>query len=57
MLERRGKSGTTDTGVRTRCTDHAHTPQAEQDWMSTFQVRWTEHLGRERQGDWTKTAA
>ena len=44
MHERRGKPGVKDSGARTRQSDHGQTPHAEQEWVSTYQLRWSEHV-------------
>jgi hypothetical protein len=48
MSERRGKGPQADRGARTRRSDHGDGPQSVQDWMTTFQLRWIEHLGSKR---------
>jgi len=48
MHERRGKRDVEDTGARTRRTDHAHTPHVISEWMTTFNLRWVEHLKHRR---------
>jgi hypothetical protein len=51
MAERRGAKGVHDLGVRTRATDEApkpSTPHALRVWMSTFELRWAEHLTNAR---------
>lgn len=50
MIERRRRQSR-DTGARTRRTDRGGASHALQDWMTTFNLRWVEHLkGRDRNG-------
>jgi len=47
MIERRGAGGVRDIGVRTRRTDRFQapsTPYALPAWLSTFSLRWVDHL-------------
>ncbi len=46
MSERRSRRGAGDSGARTRRTDHVDTPQGLQDWITTFNLRWMEYIGR-----------
>ena len=46
MRERRRTSDRREEGAQTRRTDHAHTPQAFGEWVTTFNLRWVEHLKR-----------
>jgi len=51
MVERRGLRRVRDTGARTRGSDRAvkpATPHATPVWMTTFQLRWADHLGRRK---------
>jgi hypothetical protein len=45
MLERRRKESH-DTGARTRRTDREGPSHSLHDWMTTFNLRWVEHLKR-----------
>jgi hypothetical protein len=52
MSERRRTGPKTDRGARTRRSDHADSPQSVQDWITTFQLRWVEHLrGKSHNGE------
>ncbi len=49
MIERRGVRGVRDIGVRTRRTDRfdaPSTPHGLPAWLSTFNLRWVDHLKR-----------
>jgi hypothetical protein len=49
--ERRGVRGAHDVGARTRATGQPSkpsTPHSLQVWMSTFELRWAEHLATAR---------
>ena len=51
MVERRGRPGAIDIGLRTRRTDRiptARSPHENPDWASTYHLRWSEHS---RHGD------
>ena len=48
MHERRDKTESRDEGARTRRSDHPHTPHAIGEWMTTFNLRWVEHLKHRR---------
>jgi len=48
VSEHRGKRHTKDPGARTRRTDHAESPHAFPEWMTTFHLRWAEHAYQER---------
>jgi hypothetical protein len=48
MHDRRGKRDVEDSAARTRRTDHVHTPHVVSDWMTTFNLRWVEHLKQHR---------
>ncbi len=44
MHERRGKTDAIDSGARTRRTDHVHSPHVLSEWVTTFNLRWVEHM-------------
>ncbi|HSP10336.1 MAG TPA: hypothetical protein VLU92_12160 [Candidatus Dormibacteraeota bacterium] len=49
MIERRGAHGVRDIGVRTRRTDRLEappTPHGLPGWLSTFNLRWVDHMKR-----------
>ncbi|MEO8745985.1 MAG: hypothetical protein ABI334_06075 [Candidatus Dormiibacterota bacterium] len=51
MAERRGAKGVRDLGVRTRKSDQElaePTPHAMPVWITTFQLRWADHLRRKK---------
>lgn len=48
MHERRGAADAKDSGARTRRTDHVHTPHVLSEWVTTFNLRWVEHMKRRR---------
>ncbi|MGZ6300456.1 MAG: hypothetical protein ACXWMN_08210 [Candidatus Limnocylindria bacterium] len=53
MIERRGVRGVRDVGVRTRRTDRPDvpsTPHGLPAWISTFNLRWVDHLQRRPKG-------
>jgi hypothetical protein len=50
MAERRGKRKAQDAGARTRSSDHGDTPHSLGDWITTFQLRWVEHLTKAQNG-------
>lgn len=46
MRERRGTGGVKDVGARTRRTDHGASPHVISEWLTTFNLRWVQHLNR-----------
>jgi len=48
MVDRRGRPGVCDNGIRTRRSDRiriAHTPHQSGEWTSTYHLRWAAHKG------------
>lgn len=53
VIERRGVRGVPDVGVRTRRTDLPDvpsTPHGLPGWVSTFNLRWIDHMRRRPKG-------
>jgi len=48
MHERREKTEPEEVSARTTRSDHPHTPHAIGEWMTTFNLRWIEHMKRHR---------
>jgi hypothetical protein len=53
-MEDRRRNESADTGARTRRTDRNDAAHTVHDWVTTFNLRWIEHLKR---SDRRKTSA